>query len=617
MQTRWLPAALQFAIQGILLWATMSWLGAANQLLYIWPMTAIQLSFVLPSWRNRPERYTLLAAGAAGELIACLALHFPLWLCLFIPLAQAIETSLIAAYLSRTIIRFEDLKTRANVVRFTTAAILVPATFGWIAAIPGSVLTHQSLVTSWKIIAPSDALGIAVIFPATLFLISGEYRSIRKIWPHLVSAGHVLIIFLISTIVIFTQPYSPFLFLTFPPLVLVVLALGLEGSVISVPILTVIACFATARGYGPISHESIALPEQRILSLQIFLLSASGITLAIGALFDEHRNAGRAADEARTVYETLIENSDDMIIFSTLDGTRRFISPAVKHITGMTPEEFLALGPLEVVHPADRDLAGTILESLTGGKLNHTFRFRVLCKDGSYRWVESHLNGYVDAETTTVSGYVATVRDISAQLQAEHSWQTLNTALALENKQLANLAAHDELTSIPNRRAFNLTLESEVARHSRSDKPLSLILIDVDYFKKYNDHFGHPAGDTCLQTLAHVMESSVARAADLAARIGGEEFAILLPSTPQAGAISVARNIQSAISALRIGHPASPFGYVTVSIGVATWPPTYYAEPTLLMQQADRALYESKRLGRSQISVWKDFKDSAESALAG
>jgi diguanylate cyclase (GGDEF)-like protein/PAS domain S-box-containing protein len=606
MRTRLLQIAAQFLVTGITTWALMVWLGGARHLLYVWPLTAIQLAIVLGSWRSPVDRFLQLAAGACGELIACAVVGIPLWIGFALSLNQAAEVWCAGMILSRSVTRFDDLKRRVHVLRLGVTALLVPIVFIGIAAKPVSVLTHHSMFSTWKIVMPSDTLGLAVVLPALLFLLSGEYRSFHKLRPHLMAAGPSLALFLAAAIAIFAQTSNPFVFLIFPPLILVVFALGLEGAVFALPALTVIACVATAYDHGPIWLKAGTNPERRIFVLQIFLCTVAAIALSVGALLDEQRKAGRAAEEAQSIYQTLIQNVEDMIILSSLDGTRRFVSPAVQEITGWTPDEFVALKHLGAIHPADRDLAQTIHASLAKGKMNHTFRYRAVCRDGGFRWVEACVRGYRDSRSGAVAGYVATVRDISAQKQTEDSWLAERAVLTQENQYLADLASKDPLTGIPNRRAFDLVLEHEVARHTRSEKSLSLLMIDVDHFKKYNDLYGHPAGDLCLQQLAQALQSCIGRVSDIVARLGGEEFAVLLPVTDEAGACKLAESMLDAVRNLNLEHADSPLGRVSVSIGIATWPPYFTAETAFLIQQADRALYESKRLGRNTVSVNED-----------
>ena len=170
------------------------------------------------------------------------------------------------------------------------------------------------------------------------------------------------------------------------------------------------------------------------------------------------------------------------------------------------------------------------------------------------------------------------------------------------NRLLAEQASTDGLTGAANRRHFDRTLGREWRRHARSGGPLSLLLIDVDHFKAYNDLHGHPAGDDCLCEVARLILRSAARPGDLAARYGGEEFAVILPATDRAGAIAMATIIKERLRlrALPHGGPgASPL--VTVSIGGATLVPPPNTTPRFLVGRADRALYAAKRGGRDRI----------------
>ncbi|KWT85014.1 GGDEF domain-containing response regulator [Candidatus Magnetominusculus xianensis] len=165
------------------------------------------------------------------------------------------------------------------------------------------------------------------------------------------------------------------------------------------------------------------------------------------------------------------------------------------------------------------------------------------------------------------------------------------------------LAMEDSLTGIPNRRKFDEFLEFQWSAIQRRKSPLSLMLIDVDYFKKYNDNYGHAAGDDCLRKVARMLKSSMPRAMDFVARYGGEEFACILPDTGQAGAVEVAKRLLNAVSSLQIPHEFSDSAnHITVSIGVSTVTPPEAGAASDLIETADLALYESKASGRNQIS---------------
>ncbi len=168
---------------------------------------------------------------------------------------------------------------------------------------------------------------------------------------------------------------------------------------------------------------------------------------------------------------------------------------------------------------------------------------------------------------------------------------------------LERLSSIDGLTGISNRRAFDQALEREWLRAQRHESPLSLLMIDVDLFKQFNDGYGHIAGDDCLKAVARTVADQAGRSADLVARYGGEEFACILPDTCRGGAIRVAEKIRQAVLALRIPHAFSTVSnQVTVSIGGAMTRPGSRVDPAELVRRADAQLYESKNAGRNRIS---------------
>jgi diguanylate cyclase (GGDEF)-like protein len=169
------------------------------------------------------------------------------------------------------------------------------------------------------------------------------------------------------------------------------------------------------------------------------------------------------------------------------------------------------------------------------------------------------------------------------------------------NKELQRLASLDGLTQLFNRRRFDQSLETEWQRLARERSPLSLILCDIDYFKAYNDTYGHPAGDRCLQQVAKIIKKTVKRPADLVARYGGEEFAVILPHTDTAGAVHIAEEIRIQVKALKIPHLGSGCSQsITLSLGVATLVPCPHLANSTLIALADQALYQAKAAGRDR-----------------
>jgi diguanylate cyclase (GGDEF)-like protein len=190
--------------------------------------------------------------------------------------------------------------------------------------------------------------------------------------------------------------------------------------------------------------------------------------------------------------------------------------------------------------------------------------------------------------------------------ELELNEQLLMTRDELEatNRQLEALATTDALTGIPNRRAFDIAFRREWRRALRERHPVSLLLLDLDHFKKLNDTLGHQAGDACLRQVARRIAETVRRPIDLAARYGGEEFAVLLPATDALVARQIGERLCAAIAALRLAHPASPFGMATVSAGCATLVPDETLMAAVLIERADEALYSAKNAGRNLVWVW-------------
>jgi len=194
--------------------------------------------------------------------------------------------------------------------------------------------------------------------------------------------------------------------------------------------------------------------------------------------------------------------------------------------------------------------------------------------------------GPIYDKTGKLIAVVETLRDMTLQKLAQTALQ--------------ELANHDGLTGIANRRAFDETLKLEWRRTMREVQPLSLLMVDVDRFKHYNDSYGHLAGDECLKKVAGAMSDEMQRASDVVARYGGEEFAVILPNSALDGAIVVAERLRAAVEKLGIVFANSELGHVTVSIGVASVTPSATGDSWQLISTADAALYRAKASGRNR-----------------
>ena len=196
---------------------------------------------------------------------------------------------------------------------------------------------------------------------------------------------------------------------------------------------------------------------------------------------------------------------------------------------------------------------------------------------------------------------------LSASLEVKVRERT--EALETANRQLTELTVTDALTGLANRRHFDLALVEEWARAQRSGQPLALLMVDVDFFKPYNDHYGHQAGDDCLRRVAHFLRGAARRAGDLVARYGGEEFAVVAADTDLAAALSLAEAMRATVAAAAIPHAVTPVagGTATVSIGVAVTVPKFGETPERLLLRADATLYLAKSQGRNRVAQPDEF----------
>jgi diguanylate cyclase (GGDEF)-like protein len=218
--------------------------------------------------------------------------------------------------------------------------------------------------------------------------------------------------------------------------------------------------------------------------------------------------------------------------------------------------------------------------------------YRTRHREKSEIWIESTLR-VTRKVSGEIDGVIAISRDVTQQKD-------------LEGK-LEALAIEDGLTGLANRRRFDARLADEWRRAARERTPLGLLMIDLDHFKKYNDAYGHLAGDECLRSVARILAAEAQRTADLAARFGGEEFAILLPNTDAAGCTRIGERVRRVLCDAALAHaPNYPSGRVTVSLGGAVCRPgeERSAEPASLIEAADRALYAAKNGGRDRLVMW-------------
>jgi diguanylate cyclase (GGDEF)-like protein/PAS domain S-box-containing protein len=374
------------------------------------------------------------------------------------------------------------------------------------------------------------------------------------------------------------------------------------------------------------SYESHPSSLRFILEGSLFL-GSSIFTLHIGAQFS------RRIQQAFSRLQALQRRSDERlqrltenvpgVIYRYLmrpDGTDRFtyISPRCKEVYEVEPEMVLqdSRNLWTLVVPEDANLMREGAQKAIVSLQPWTMEYRICTASGKLKWLQvSASPERMDDGEVYWDGVVLDVSDRKRAEAILHRYRSTledkvrarTAELERANQALERLAKLDGLTQLANRRTFDLHLNETWKRLCREQKPLSLIMCDIDSFKLYNDHYGHVMGDRTLKAVAQVIQNAAKRPADLAARYGGEEFAIILPDTDQKGAIRVAEELRRAVLNLQILHQESiTHPFVTVSLGVACIMPC--GELTVrsseeLIRNADRAMYQAKHQGRNQFQV--------------
>ena len=262
-------------------------------------------------------------------------------------------------------------------------------------------------------------------------------------------------------------------------------------------------------------------------------------------------------------------------------------------------EERLIATTLQPLVQVDEFACLEVAQSISG--VDHEADYRALTINGEYIWIRDvvHVVRKPNGEVDSLVGFMF---DISERKKKEQELEILK-------KQLEEYSYQDGLTEIANRRFFEDSYQREWLNAQREQQPLTLMLLDIDYFKQYNDHNGHLLGDACLKQIAQILKKSVSRPRDLVARFGGEEFVLILPDTTQASAIEVVERILQSIRTADICHSTSPLDQrLSVSLGVKTIIPTQKNDKMAFLKEVDQNLYLAKERGRNGYVI-QDAED--------
>lgn len=297
-----------------------------------------------------------------------------------------------------------------------------------------------------------------------------------------------------------------------------------------------------------------------------------------------------------TVYKTLLESTKAIPWKIDWDSMQFvYIGPQIKELLGWERESWKSVDDwITRMHEDDRERVANFCVAQSKAGIDHEADYRALTSDGDYVWIRDVVH-VVRRDDGSVDSLIGFMFDISERKKTEEKLVDLQ-------KELEDLSFKDGLTGVANRRMFDSILDLEWSNARRSKRPLSLILLDIDFFKEYNDFYGHLRGDDCLKLVAQTLGAAATRARDFFARFGGEEFIFVLPETDAEAAEKIAERCQELIAKLEIPHQGSKVSdCLTVSMGIGTIVPVHGDEQKDFVELVDQRLYAAKDAGRNQM----------------
>jgi diguanylate cyclase (GGDEF)-like protein/PAS domain S-box-containing protein len=310
------------------------------------------------------------------------------------------------------------------------------------------------------------------------------------------------------------------------------------------------------------------------------------------------KDESKSVEPDNDVYKTLLESTRAIpwkIDWNTMQFA--YIGPQIEELLGWAPSSWVSVNDwAERMHPDDQKWVVDFCVSQSKSGTDHEADYRALTKDGNYVWIRDVVHVARD-ENGEVEALIGFMFDISERKETEQKLLDLQ-------KELEELSFKDGLTGVSNRRMLDSVLEQEWVRARREQQPLSLLLIDIDFFKQFNDFYGHMQGDDCLIKVAQVLSEAATRSRDFFARFGGEEFVMVLPETDAEAAQKIAQRCQQFIFKQQIPHAESAVSQIlTISIGSGTLIPSHKDELRDFVDRIDRALYQAKQAGRNRIQA--------------
>ena len=513
---------------------------------------------------------------------------------------------LLAKYILKKYAHNKNIFNHVDTIIVLIIAIIFSAFLSATIGITGHFLTGliswKNYGICWMGWSFSSALAHLIFTPFLLLLTSFSKREFQH------RIGEKLFLFSIFIFIVwltFINTYNlEYIFLLL--LIWSVIRLNNLFSSFLVSLVAIVAIVATAKGYGTFVKNT---PHESLIILQSFIGVFSITALILSAVFTEKKVAQSSLEKSLTTLEiqareitAALQQSEAQLdgFFNSasmgmgiIDQQLRYVrvNEVLANINGTSVTNHLDKSIQEIVPNLFSTIEPLLQKVLSTGKplLNQEITGEVPTYPGiQLTWLVSYFPIFNMDDLPCRVGVV--VIDISTRKEME---------LLLQKQ-----ARIDGLTQIANRRYFNEVFVHEWQRCLRSQEPLSLILCDVDYFKAYNDTYGHPMGDECLIQIAKTLSLNIQRSTDLVARYGGEEFVILLPNTNGEGALNIANIIKEKIHKLNIAHQHSQISnYVTLSMGISVSIPTIDQQTDKLLLMADQALYQAKQAGRNRIII--------------
>ncbi len=593
---RWFPPIGRFLRVGLAL-AVLSFVVATldnasfrtSGVSLVWLSNGFLAGVLLCAPRRHWPAFILL--GYAIDLSLNLQQGDPISTAAFLALCNLTEVVVAAALMAPAIAARADLTEVKQIRSLLLYGVLIAPT---LASLMGTIYLHQvngapfqNAFRSWF---AADVLGMATATPLYLSFHYGRRFSHR---PNVEVVSLFLMLGVVS-VGIFRLTTYPMLWVVLLSLLLLGVRLGFTGSAVGLLLVTFLGGYFTLQGYGPLSMNGTL--ADRVLVFQLFIALSMFALYLTEVARSSRRRALRRLEASENRFRSLTEASRDVIMFAELNGSLQYISPAVTELLGWDEEDLVGESYRRFTHVEDIPKFDLAIQNLLTGADTSPVSYRALRKNGGVLWLEASSRLMHASDPDKPTGIVSVLRDISDRKEAERQMQQAF-------QKVEQLAMIDGLTGIANRRLLDQTLHREWLSCMREQTPLSLLIIDVDHFKLYNDNYGHLTGDECLRTIVCEIQGTLRRSRDFLARYGGEEFVVLLPNTSEKNALVIADKLRTVIQECAIPHAESPHGVVTASLGCATIVPTAESSINCLLNAADAALYRAKSNGRNRQEI--------------